>query len=87
MSRFWQLVSALLLVAGAIIVVSAPAHRGDMPHPATKPIIAGLLVTAVWATGFRKQLERGRLSLFSLFVLVTLLASWFAAHQYFNPGR
>ena len=86
MGKFWLFVSALVLAAGVIIVATTPRYRADMPHPAAKPIIAGLLVTAVWAICFRKQFERGRISLFSLFVLVTLLAIWFAADQYFNPN-
>jgi chromate transport protein ChrA len=57
-----------------------------MPHPAAKPIVAGLLVTAVWAIGFRKQIEQRRISLLAMLVLVTLLAIWLAADQYLNPG-
>lgn len=87
MSKFWLVISGLFLTVVVFGLSSAPSHRGDLPHPAEKPIIAALLVTAVWAICFRKQIEQRRISLFSLFVLVTLLAVWFAADQYFNQGE
>ena len=86
MSRFWLVISGLLLAVGVFLVAQRPTTYHDRPHPAEKPILAGLLVTTVWAICFRKQIERRRISLFSLFVLVTLLAIWFAADQFFNPG-
>ena len=87
MSKFWLVISGLLLAVVVFGHSSGPSHRGDLPHPAEKPIIATLLVIAVWVICFRKQIEQHRISLFSLFVLVTLLAMWFAADQYFNRGE
>ncbi|BBO32198.1 hypothetical protein [Lacipirellula parvula] len=87
MSKFWLAIAGLVFAVLAVLVAQSPTNYLDVPHPAVKPISAGLLVSAVWAIFFRMQIEQRRISLFAMFVLVTLLASWFAADQFFNPRR
>jgi ABC-type nickel/cobalt efflux system permease component RcnA len=86
MSKFWQVISAVVLAVVIVVMLQKPTTYDDTPHPALEPVCAGLLVTAVWAIAFRRQIEQRRISLFAMFVLVTLLAIWFAADQYFNPN-
>jgi uncharacterized membrane protein YhhN len=87
MSKFWLVIVGFWLAVVAFSLLSLPTHRGDLPHPAEKPIIAALLVATLWAICFRKQIEERRISLFSLFVLMTLIMVWLAADQYFNHGE
>jgi chromate transport protein ChrA len=87
MSKFWLAIAGLVFAVLAVLIAQAPTNYLDVPHPAIKPISAGVLVSAVWAILFRRQIEQRRISLLAMFILVTLLASWFAADQFFNPGR
>lgn len=87
MSKFWLAIAGIVFAVLAVLVSQAPTNYLDRPHPAIKPISAGLLVLAVWAVLFRRQVEQRRISLFAMFVLVTLLAIWYAADQFFNPGQ
>ncbi len=86
MSKFWLVIAGLVFAVLTVLFTQAPTNYLDRPHPAIKPISAGLLVSAVWAILFRRQIEQRRTSLFAMFVLVTLLATWYAADQYFDPN-
>ena len=87
MSKFWLTIAGLVFAVLTVLITQAPTNYLDRPHPAIKPISAGLLVIAVWAVLFRRQIEQRRISLFAMFVLVTLLASWYAADQFFYPDQ
>lgn len=77
MSRFWLTIGMVLLGAILIVFALAPTTYDYPPRivqQTGKFIVASSLVAVVWAILFRKQVEKLRVSLFSLFVLVTLEA-------------
>ncbi len=88
MKSFWITVVVCLIVAFFGMRFSTPTFRGDeqsIIQRIAELTAAGLLVAVVWAIAFRSQLERGRVSLLSILMLVALEAIWFAAKGVFNP--
>ena len=88
MKLFWIAVALAVVVAILAIGLSVRPHKGWEPNVGQRlavPAAGGILVAVVWSIGFRAQLVRRRISLFSLFVLVAMEAAWFAAKQIYNP--
>ena len=75
MNRFWLTIGLVLLAAILVVFAVAPTSYDYPPRivrQTAKFVVASSLVAVVWAILFRKQVEKLRVSLFSLFVLVTL---------------
>lgn len=69
-------------------LMSQPRYRSYQPTQfdsvATYLFSAGL-VGLLWIIAFRNQLEKGRLSILALMLLVTVQAIWLALVRYFGP--
>jgi hypothetical protein len=80
MKRFWAVVAAALFVAMFFLW----QVRSDNPLHVNRTLIHAaicLVLGAAWAIGFSAQLERGRVSLLAIFVLVTIQAAALALVQ------
>jgi hypothetical protein len=86
MSRFWQIISAVLFAAIAAwwLVLTTIPRTYDPPIvvKVVHLLIVATLGGVIWAIAFRRQLEKMRVSLFSLFCLISIeaivLAAWAA---------
>ena len=90
-SHFWPSVVGVLISAYVLaIVVAGPPQRGYDPPPprvdVARHVIAVASLAVVWAILFRTDIERRKLSLRSLFVLVTIQAIGFWLVQVTRNG-
>ncbi|HEX5104513.1 MAG TPA: hypothetical protein VFV87_11910 [Pirellulaceae bacterium] len=71
----------------AILVVSSVprSEQRTLPVQITHYLVTGSLVAVLWAICFRRQVEKLRFSLLSLFVLAAMEAVLFAAIRLLNP--
>jgi hypothetical protein len=83
-SGFWAIVVGVLTSAYVLAALIASTGRSRMqldapefPVHVARHLLAVVWLGVVWAIIFRAEVERGRLSLFSLFVLVTIQAFGF----------
>jgi hypothetical protein len=89
MSRFWLVICALLAAIFVGIGMLKDPHRGYEPPLAVvlaRYALLGCLVFVVWAICFRKQLESFRISIFALFMLITMEAILLGAAKILNPN-
>ena len=91
MNRFWLTITITILAAivGLAWLPLRTAYSWQPPGWVKLGFFSasGALVVAIWAIAYRKQLERGRLSLVSLFALLAMEAAWFAAFRYMHPNE
>jgi hypothetical protein len=84
MRPFWPIVGVVLLATLCVWppLVAMHTRRGDISYHATLQAFRYLiaypltivLLAVVWAIVFRPQIDRGRVSLAAIFVLITILA-------------
>jgi low temperature requirement protein LtrA len=93
MSRFWQVLSLLLLAvfAGFLALrVAFPWNlKGFQPPGWAVGVVLALamtLVAALWAIAFRRQLERGRLRPAALVALLLMEGGFLWLASVLNPG-
>jgi len=92
MSRFWQFICVVLAV---VFFVMWQLPHPQMPRYDDRPTLAaqlvgfallGSLVAVIWAICFRPQVEKLRISLFSLFALVAMEALLLLAARVLNSN-
>ena len=94
MSRFWRII-CLVLFAIFLAMIATPwlyppvprAFRTEIPVAQRLYIhsVTGVLVGVVWAICFRPQLEKGRLSILSLFALAAMQALYLWLVRVMHP--
>jgi hypothetical protein len=85
---FWVVVYCLAIVAMFMIGIFVSTMRGVSLTLSERLVFyaaGGILVGVVWAILFRTQIEKLRLSLFVLFILLSMEALWLAAIRIINP--
>jgi len=89
MRRFWLIIGAVILTIsfGFGMLPRATSYTYEPPIVVVlaRYSLLGSLVGVIWAIFFRKQLESFRLSIFSLFALVTMEAVLLTAARIMNP--
>ena len=85
------ILSMLCLAAAFVEIALLPKQTtyDDIPTTAerlTGYLLLGALVAIAWAVCFRSQIEKGRLSVFSLLVLITMEAAMLALDRFLNSG-
>lgn len=93
MSRFWQSICVVLalvfIVMWQLPRTQTTALYDDRPTSAAELVafaLLGSLVAVIWAICFRPQVEKLRISLFSLFVLVAMEAVLLLAARVLNSN-
>lgn len=93
MSRFWQMLSLILLAvfAGFVALRAAfPSNPKGFPPPGWAVwavlALAMVLVGVLWAIGFRRQLERRRLRPAALVALLLIEGGFLWLASVLNPG-
>ncbi len=87
MKAFWIVVSFVFIAVVVALDVTAPRFRSDWPiaTTVTRYLSMGTLVAIIWAIFFRSQIEKLRVSLASLFVLILMEAILLLAIRVFRP--
>ena len=82
MSKFWIIIWSVAM-ATLFVYFQLPMNVRGVPFPIWAKVVsysvAATMVGIAWAICFRPQLEKGRVSLLSVFVLVSMQAilAWF----------
>jgi hypothetical protein len=86
MSRVETIIAIALAVSLAALVLNPiqKTPRGKFIHAAVATTGGAALVAVAWAICFIRRLEANRVSLFSLFALLTAEAVFFWAIQFFK---